>query len=282
MTKILVTGSNGFIGSNLIPKLHSAGYQVIPIDIHDGDIAKEETWKNLPGTNVVVHLAAKSFVPESWLNSHEYFRCNLLGTAAALNYCKTHHSRMIFLSSYMYGNAELMPINENAKLNPTNPYALSKKLAEELCAFYARNLGVETTILRPFNIYGPGQSENFMIQSVISQIIKGGAIHVKDLEPKRDYVYIDDVVNAILKAITIKSSWNTVNIGSGISYSVSEVIQILQDILGTNLPVVSGNERRQGEIMNTVADIEKAKEVLGWQPLINFHNGLRKIIESTK
>lgn len=278
MSKILLTGSTGFVGKNLLPKLINLGYDVIQLSSKDGDIAKEETWINLPQTEIVIHLASKTSVPESWTKSYDYINCNLMGTVNALNYCKQHNSKLIFISSYLYGNPDQLPINENALLKPTNPYALSKLLSEQACEYYSKSENIKTVILRPFNIFGPGQSDNYLIQFIISQLETSNIIKVKDLIPKRDYIYIDDFTDAILKSLTLNSNFNIFNIGSGQSYSVKEVIDIIQKLLKTDASVESENERRKNEIMDTIADISMANQILNWSPKISFIEGIQNIL----
>jgi nucleoside-diphosphate-sugar epimerase len=278
MSKILLTGATGFVGLNLIPKLVNLGHEVIQLSSKNGDIAKEETWDNLPQIEIVIHLAAKTSVPESWNKSYDYINCNLLGTINALNYCKKNNAKLIFISSYLYGNPEELPIKENAALRPTNPYALSKLLSEQACEFYSKSENIKVTILRPFNVFGPGQSENYLIQSVISQVNKGDVIKVKDLIPKRDYVYIDDLTAAIVKSLALNSNFDIFNIGSGESYSVQDVINIVQNLVNKNSIVESSNERRKDEIMDTIADINKAKSILNWSPKVTFIEGIQNII----
>jgi nucleoside-diphosphate-sugar epimerase len=184
----------------------------------------------------------------------------------------------VFLSSYLYGNPRELPIAENAPISVTNPYALSKKLAEEVCEFYADRLGVSVMILRPFNAYGPGQKEPFLIPSIIGQVKRGGPVRVQDLEPKRDYVYIADLVEAIASSVNLRYSFNVINVGSGVSHSVADVIQIIQDITGRKLEIKASGERRPNEVMDTVADISKAKEVLGWTPRWTISQGIKAIL----
>ncbi len=282
MSEILVTGSTGFIGKHLISKLKNADNEVMGINNANGDIADEATWLNLPPAAVVIHLAASTFVPASWKNPAIFLKTNLLGTISALDYCKRYGSRMVFLSSYLYGNPDKLPIPETAELRPNNPYALSKKLAEEACEFYSKYHGIDVTILRPFNVYGPGQTENFLIPSIIKQIISGNSIYVKDLEPKRDYIYIDDLIDAITKASKLKDRFSVFNIGTGKSYSVAELIELTQKVLGKNLPIHSSNERRPEEIMDTVADITKASIFLDWQPKWTLKEGIESISRNFK
>lgn len=282
MAKILVTGASGFIGQHLVPRLNKAGHKVVEADIRLGDVAQESTWLKFPQAEAVVHLAGKTFVPDSWADPAAFINCNLMGTVAALNYCKKHKARLVFLSSYLYGNPAVLPISETAPLVANNPYSLSKKLAEEACKFYSDNFGVNVTILRPFNVYGPGQPENFLIPSIIRQVDAGGVIRVKDLEPRRDYLYISDLIEAIIKAVDLQSRIGIFNIGSGVSHSVMDLIQIIQDLKKTSFPVQSSGERRKGEVMDTVADIAAAKLQLGWAPQLTLLQGLRQMCVKTK
>ena len=278
MTKILVTGSSGFIGKHLVPKLIEAGHEVFEVNRLSGEISDELTWMRFQQAEVVIHLAGKSFVPDSWSDPALFMRVNLMGTIAALNYCKRNEARLIYVSSYLYGNPLFLPISESSTLVVNNPYALSKKLAEETCKFYSSNFGIYTTVLRPFNIYGPGQSDKFLIPSIISQINSADSVCVRDLQPKRDFVYIHDFVRAIVTAVNYKEYFKVFNIGSGLSYSVEEVIRAIQAIKGSSLPVYSENMRRKDEIMNTVADITEAHLHLGWSPQTSLYQGLEQML----
>ena len=282
MARILVSGSTGFIGKHLVRSLIEAGHDVMGMSRLDGDIANLNTWYNLPPMDVVIHLASRTFVPDSWNDPLSFVETNLNGTICCLEYCRMHNSRLIYLSSYLYGNPDHLPISESANLHVNNPYGLSKKIAEESCTFYFNNVGVSTVILRPFNVYGPGQSADFLIPIIIDQVISRKSIEVKDLNPKRDYIYIDDLIRAIINAIELDNGLFIFNLGSGISYSVAEVIECIQRIEGTTLPVTSSGEKRPGEIMETKADISKAKHVMGWSPRWSLELGIAETISEIK
>ena len=166
---------------------------------------------------------------------------------------------------------------ESTPLAAKNPYALSKKLAEEACEFYSDRFSIQTTILRPFNIYGPGQSDSFLIPTILNHLKAGREIHVKDLEPRRDYVYIADVIEAMVKAVVRADGSGMFNVGSGTSHSVAELIQCIQKVWGTDLPVRSDGRRRQGEGLDTVADISRARQQLGWTPRFTLRQGLEAL-----
>src|SRR5437667_12862276 len=112
MTRILVTGATGFIGKHLVPALSSGGHDVVAADSRSWNVTLGSTWSRFPKVEVVVHLAGKSFVPDSWVAPAAFIECNLLGTVAALDYCKANNARLIFLSSYLYGSPEVLPIPE--------------------------------------------------------------------------------------------------------------------------------------------------------------------------
>jgi len=277
MSRVLVTGASGFIGKHLVPRLRADGHHVVAVRRTSGDVAEQATWKNFPLADVVVHLAANSFVPDSWEAPGEFLRTNLLGTVAAMEYCRERAAHLVFLSSYMYGDPIHQPIAESVTLVAKNPYALSKKLAEEACQFFADRFGIHVTILRPFNIYGPGQSDAFLVPTIVNQLSAGKEIRVKDLEPRRDYVYVLDVVEAMVKAVACERGFSVFNVGSGASHSVAELIRIIQDVWGTDLPVRSEGVRRKDEVMDTVADITLAEQQLGWKPRFTLRQGIEDL-----
>ena len=282
MNRILVTGAEGFVGKHLTDKLKASGcYIVKGISRASGDITSKALWHSFSNIDTVVHLAASTFVPESWNDPVSFFETNLLGTISALEFCKRSGARLVYISSYLYGNPENLPVAESAKLVASNPYALSKKMAEEACEFYAISHNVRTIVLRPFNVYGLGQSEKFLIPSILKQMESGDRVVVQDLEPKRDYIFIEDLTDAIVLALAknIKFQFEIFNIGTGESYSVRELIQFIQEICGTQYDVNVVGARRAGELMDTRAKITKAKEILCWTPKFNLRSGLELMLK---
>lgn len=280
MAKILVTGATGFLGRSLVDRLVSSSDEVVGVSSRDGDVSASGTWTSFPRADFVIHLAARTFVPDSWLEPNAFIQANLDGTVCALDYCRTHAAKFIYCSAYLYGAPDQLPISESAPLRPNNPYALSKKLAEEACRFYSEFYSVDVTILRPFNVYGPGQGVNWLIPSIIKQVMRGDFVEVKDLTPRRDYVYIDDLVDVFICAMEKPKRFNVLNVGSGESHSVGDIVQMIQRIVGTKLPVRSLDQRRAHEIMDTRADIRKIFSVYGWRPKWSINDGLRQAVAS--
>lgn len=284
MSKILITGASGFIGQALSKKLNALSHDLILMSFADGDIACTETLKKYTDVDIshVFHLAGKTYVPDSWANPEAFYRVNLFGTTNVLEFCKSRGIAITFVSAYVYGHPEILPINENAEVKPSNPYALSKRLAEEACEFYAKAYDLAITIIRPFNVYGAGQNEKFLIPSVIRQVFTAEKIDVQDLLPKRDYIFLDDLVDALIATLAPSKGYRVYNIGSGLSLSVNEVIDVIQNIVNTKKEVISRKNVRENELMDVVADIAKAQKELGWNPDHSFRDGIEKIIQSER
>jgi len=285
VSKILVTGASGFIGRALVSRLEAKGREVVPMKSTDGDIANRSTLARFMKQDIahVFHLAGKTFVPDSWDDPQTFYQTNVLGTINVLELCKNHRIPITNVSAYVYGHPDSLPIGEENAIRPSNPYAHSKHLAEEVCEFYASAFNLPVTTLRPFNAYGIGQADNFLIPAIISQVLgTGKKIIVKDLKPKRDYVYLDDLVTAFLSTLDPPSGYRVYNIGSGVSLSVQEVIDAIQEIAGTQKKIVSDNVTRTNELMDVVANISKAGNELGWHPESSFHAGIENVIRSER
>lgn len=276
---VIITGAGGFIGKALFKRLVANGYQVLPLSRADGDVSDPLTWEKLPVAKVLVHLAAQTFVPDSWKNPGEFIKNNVLASQLAVNWCHENNAQMIFSSAYIYGIPKCLPICESDLARPNNPYALSKFLAEQCCEFASSYLGVNVVILRLFNIYGPGQDDKFLIPALVKQL-SNSEIRVMDLTPRRDYVYLTDVVEAFVLAINAPPGLHKLNIGSGKSNSVAEIIAALQSAAGTSLPVVSAGQARPNEIPDVVADNTEATNMLGWSPKYDLTAGVHAMLNS--
>ena len=278
--RILVTGASGFIGSALVAYLNQKGKRVLGSGSRELDVTDRTQTQKLDVSDVghVIHMAGKTFVPRSWEEPAEFFETNAFGTLNMLELCHKNKLPMTYISAYIYGPPEHNPIHESDPVNPNNPYARSKYMGEELCEFYARQFGVQVSVIRPFNVYGAGQKESFLIPQIISHAMKEAAISVMDLAPMRDYVYLEDLLRAIELTVEKVQEYDVFNIGSGISYSVGQVIEMVQKILGTDKPVICKNQTRKNELNNVVADITHAKDVLGWVPSYTLEQGLTQMI----
>jgi len=282
--KVAVTGAGGFIGSAFVSYLEAKQKKVMALSSGELDVTNRKSVSGLPREEIghIVHMAGKTFVPHSWEDPAGFIETNTMGTLNMLEFCRVHGIPMTYISAYIYGQPERNPIRENDRVDPNNPYAKSKYMAEELCAFYTKQFGVKVCIIRPFNVYGIGQRESFLIPQIIGHAMDRECISVLDLAPMRDYIYLDDLLEAVWLTVEHVQEYDVFNIGSGVSYSVGEVIDMVQRILGSNKPVVCKNETRKNELNNVVADITHAKEVLGWQPAHSLEQGLTEMIGQMK
>lgn len=278
---IAVTGSDGFVGKYLIDSLkHRKDINIIPIDITKGINACN--WEDVKDivADVYIHLANKSFVPDSYKNPYSFYDVNIKSTLNMLELCRINGGKLIYLSSYVYGAPEYLPIDESHPIKAFNPYAQTKVMCESMCEGYARDFSVPIIVFRPFNIYGVGQSENFLLPMMVKQM-QTGKIQVKDDRPKRDYVHVKDVVQAIECAIDYKPQQTKlceiINIGSGSSYSVKEIVDMLISLSNTQIEYTATGETRPSEIMDTIANIDKLKQI-GWKQKIALKEGLSEMI----
>ena len=281
--RVVITGSAGFIGSKLCSKLETSGFDIEMLDHKNGqDITIPETFEKLNPPCVIVHLASLSYVPDSFKDPYRFYQQNILGTLNILEFARKHNAKVIFFSSYLYGKPEQLPVNEAHKLNPHNPYAESKRIGENLCEAYYRDFGVNAIIFRPFNIYGSGQNPNFLIPTILNQI-KTGSVKLMDAAPKRDFIHVNDVVNAVLNAIeNSEINFGKFNLGSGKSYSVNQIVQIIKEHSPVEFNVSYSENVRKNEVPDCIADISKTKTALKWTPEISIHKGIKKLIEDTK
>mgnify|MGYP000867990298 CR=1 FL=1 len=280
--KILVTGYSGFIGSYLIRRLHDLHAELILCDLQNGiNICNWNEVKDLKGFDIIIHLANLSFVPASFRDPKKFYEVNYLGTLNMLELCRLNKARMIYFSSYMYGNPQYQPIDEQHRIEAYNPYAQTKVICESLCEGYNRDFQVPVTVFRPFNIYGKGQNPDFLIPTIINQA-KTGKIVIKDDRPKRDYIHVTDIVEAVILALqtpNLQPTLQTYNLGTGESHSVKEIIEIVRTLSEHEVDYECTREIRPNEVLDTVADITKIKKELHWTPKISLIEGIKSMMD---
>ncbi|MCC6146058.1 MAG: NAD-dependent epimerase/dehydratase family protein [Anaerolineaceae bacterium] len=300
--QFLVTGAAGFLGSALANRLAREGNSVRGLDdlstgdpsilapsvnFTRGDINdRPKLWTLLQGVDCVYHLAARVLVPESILYPREYDKVNVGGTVALM---EAMHDvgvrRVVFISSgAIYGDQSRQPVSEEAIPQPRSPYAVSKLAAEYYVRTIGRLWGIETVCLRVFNAYGPGQAlppvHPPVIPNFLRQAAQEGTLVVHgDGNQTRDYVHLDDVLNAMSAASTAAGvNDRVINVGSGLETSVRELIRHVREITGKN-PEVVYNPRNDKGPARLCADLKLAKELLGYSPAVSLEVGLRNTFE---
>jgi len=277
MNSILVTGSSGFIGKKIIEKLPESRIITDSRNSKRIDLRNIDEVLKIDSADIVIHLGGK--IPSKELKWNDYFNNNVFGTLNILEYCiKKKVKKLIYISSYVYGNPENCPIDEDHSVNPHNAYSESKFLGEELCKFYCDKSDLNVTILRPFNIFGESMNDGFLLTNLINTIKTGKKISIVNKNSKRDFLYIDDFVDLILKVIDYNSKFEIFNVGSGISFSFNEIIKKIENLSLKKLNLeYTKNEKIF--IPDIKADISKIKRKLNWEPKVEFEEGLKKMLK---
>jgi len=307
---VLVTGGAGFIGSILSDVLLDVGYSVINIDnfnksyepllkrenirecisnnnykLYVGDIRDKEFLERLfneNNINFVIHLAALAGVRESLFKPIEYIENDICGTVNLLEAIRKFPvEKLIFgSSSSVYGRTNRIPFVEDDKLElQISPYATAKRSGELYCATYSYLYNIPTVILRFFTVYGPRQRPEMAIYKFTRLIYDGEKVPIYGNGlAKRDYTYIDDIVEGIIKAMNAKYDFEVFNLGSGNSVEIIEVVQIIKRIIGKPAGIVFLPEQK-GDVPLTLADISKARRMIGYNPSTSISEGIEKFVD---
>jgi len=278
--RVAVTGATGFVGRHLVREL-SRSHEVVEIR---GDIRSASTFEAHARADVVFHLAAQSNVPQSQRDPVGTWDVNAGGTLTLLEWARARDvGRVVLVSTaHVYGKAQYSPIDERHPRHPGSPYGASKLAAEALLESYQSSYGLEGVIVRPFNIYGPGQARGFLVPDVLHQIREGRELRVGDTRPVRDFTYVDDAVAMLAQAGTVATAKGaSLNLGSGQGHAVGEVIDLALKVSGSPLrPQVDDSRFRAADVSELVVDNRRAKELLGWAPRVPLEEGLRRTWEA--
>ncbi len=306
MAKILVTGGAGFIGSHLVEALVKAKHDVVVLDDlssgHEsnlagvkgkirfikGDICDPGALKRaVSGQEYVFHLAANASVPYSVEHPLETNEVNSTGTLNILLAAREAKVKRVIYSSSaaVYGDDPSLPKTESSPLRPQTPYALQKLAGEQYALIFNKIYGIETVALRYFNVYGPRQDPSSPYTGVITKFVtalknKQQPTIFGDGMQTRDFVFVSDVVQANLKAMTAAHAAGKVfNIATGVQVSIKEMLAHLNEILGTKIQPKFA-PRQAGDILHSVADISEAKKILHFHPDVPFHEGIEQTIKA--
>lgn len=278
MDKILVTGSSGFIGKKIVRKLDK--FEIIT-DSNDSkhiDLQNREQVMKLDSADIVIHLGGKT--PQSELKWSEYFDNNVIGTLNILEYCiQKKVKKIIYVSSYVYGNPKYCPVDENHPINPHNAYTESKYLGERLCEFYCNRSDLNLIILRPFNIFGESMKEGFLITNLINSVKTGKKVTIVNKNSKRDFLHVDDFADLITKLIDRNFKFEVFNVGAGESHSFEEIIKKIEKTTSQKINV-NYEESKEIFIDDITSNISKIKNKTDWQPKIKFDEGLERMLKS--
>jgi NAD dependent epimerase/dehydratase len=310
--KVLVTGSDGFIGSHVTESLVRAGHEVRAFvmynsfnswgwldrcdadvtgkfDVFAGDIRDPNGVRTaMRGCDAVLHLAALIAIPYSYHSPDTYVDTNIKGTLNVVQAARDLDvARVVHTStSEVYGSARFVPITEDHPLQGQSPYSASKIGADQIAMSYFASFGTPVTIIRPFNTYGPRQSARAVIPTIITQLLNGarrlklGAIH-----PTRDFNYVDDTVRGFVAALEADLAvGEVINLGSGYEISIGDTARTIAEIIGSPIEIQADEERLRpvrSEVERLCASNDKASRFLAWQPEFGGPEGLRRGLTKT-
>ena len=310
MPSILVTGGAGFIGSHVVEALLKEGRDVVVLDNFDDFYLPEVKRRNLhplvgrPGfalvegdirdavqvenvfaahpINVVVHLAARAGVRPSIQQPALYCDVNLTGTAVLLEACRRHGiSKFIFgSSSSVYGNNAKLPFSEKDDVDrPISPYAATKRAGELLCAAYHELYTLNVFALRLFTVYGPRQRPEMAIHKFTRLIDRGLPVpRFGDGSSRRDYTYITDIINGLMRAIERVQGFEIINLGGSQTTRLADLIDLLEKNLGQQA-VIEEEPGQPGDVVATYADVDKARRLLEYEPQVTLEEGIGRFVE---
>jgi GDP-4-dehydro-6-deoxy-D-mannose reductase len=306
--RALVTGASGFVGPHLVAQLKDDGYDVIaaggpsetdpnllPVDL--ADLQSLQAAFDIAAPNVVFHLAAQAFVPHAIQAPDDTYDINVMGTARMLQAlrrwreCTGGDARFVFVSSAeVYGRQPdaAHPIDETAALYPVNPYAGSKAAAEAIVRGEVQTFGIDAIIARAFNHIGPGQSELFVVASFATQlaaIAAGGepVLRVGNVESKRDFLDVRDVVAAYVALARLGVPGETYNVCSGVATSIREILAELVRIAHVPVEIREDPDRmRPADVAISYGSNAKLRAITGWAPRISLRNSLQDIYRTAQ
>lgn len=311
---VLVTGSDGFIGSHVVERLIADGARVRAFCLYNsngstgwldesapfrravqegqaevvlGDIRDpEHVAASVEGVDVVLHLAALIAIPFSYVAPRSYVETNVIGTLNVLEAVRRHGTpRMVNTStSEVYGTPEEVPITELHPLRGQSPYSATKISADKMCESYALSFETPVTVLRPFNTFGPRQSTRAVIPTVLSQLSAGAReLRLGDLSPKRDFTFVADTADGFVRAALADVAPGTViQLGTGRTESIGDIVDLCRKVTGNDAEVVTESERIRpagSEVQVLLSDPTRAHELLGWAPLVTLEDGLARTAE---
>jgi dTDP-glucose 4,6-dehydratase len=299
---VLVTGGAGFVGSQLVRELLDSSYHVVVLDnfttglkeslprsgelrLISGDVRDFGLVSRIVrNTPYVVHLAAQAFIPFSYEMPVHVAEVNAIGSINILKACQDHHiKRLVHISSSeVYGSAQYVPMDEKHPLQPFSTYSVAKTAADMWAQTFFWEHKLPVVILRPFNTFGPRESLPYFIPEIIRQCLKEPQIRVGNLDTRRDFTYVKDTANAMVRALeTEKIEGEIINIGTGETHKMKEILALVQKETKTmKKPVVVDKSRlRPKDVDTLVTDNSKARRILGWNPEVSFEEGIQRTIK---
>ncbi|WP_253739121.1 NAD-dependent epimerase/dehydratase family protein [Halohasta salina] len=301
---VLVTGGAGFIGSEFVEKLSETEANVLVVDncfagseslVPDGvafeqvDIQSNRLSELVSDfdPNVIVHLAAIHYIPYCNEHPEEAFDVNVMGTRNLLTAARelSNLEMMMFASSAAVYPPREGSNSESSETGPTDIYGKTKLIGENLVRQFQQETNTTTAVARLFNVYGPNETNEHLIPAVLNQVRSGDRkIELGNLTPKRDFIHVSDVADALMTLLTeFDDGYGVYNIGTGSEYSVQEVVEKTSEALEEEIDIIQDKDRvRESDRPHLQADISKMQSDFGWEPKVEFVEGLRELLHQNK
>ena len=308
--KVLITGSDGFLGSHLVERFLKENCEIkafvyynsfnswgwlenLPkeeqnkINIVTGDIRDPYAVRSaIKDVDVVCHLAALIGIPYSYVAPESYIDTNIKGTLNVIQAAKDYNIKKIIITSTSetYGSAKYVPIDEKHPYQPQSPYSASKIAADHIAMSFFYSFNLPISIIRPFNIFGPRQSARAIIPTIITQILQNKReIELGNLTPTRDFTYVLDTCEAYVKLCQKENlDGQIINIGSSREISIQNLVDKIKELMNSDINIISKSNRKRpekSEVNRLFADITKARNLLNWEPRYSLTDGLKLTIE---
>jgi NAD dependent epimerase/dehydratase len=305
--KVLVTGAGGFIGSHLVERLSERGANVRALVRYNSNSAagwldrspvrqhvdvvfsnvedRDGVRKAMHGVDAVFHLAALIGIPYSYDAPDSYVRTNIGGTLNVLQAARDQQVGLVVhtSTSEVYGSAAFVPMTEEHPLRGQSPYSATKIGADKLAEAFHLSFGLPVVTVRPFNTYGPRQSERAVIPTIVAQVLGGQRLRLGNLGPTRDFTYVTDTVEGFIRAAeSDRAIGQVVNLGTGTEVSIGDLAERIMAKVGRTVPVEAEDERIRptgSEVDRLCSDNARARALLEWQPRVSLDEGLGRTIE---
>ena len=278
--KVGFSGTNGWLANHVIKSLESKSITIIDFDSITRNFSNRPNKQEITELDWFFHFGSKTNIENSFVDPYSTYRNNLIGTLSAVEIAKYSNAKLLYLSTYIYGDPKYQPIDENHIIRPNNPYMSSKWIAEQICTDICKLQNISLTVFRIFNIYGSGLKRGRLISDLLQNVLHNEDLVLNDPSPIRDYLYIEDFIDLIFCMLNSdKSPAGIFNVGSGKPYTNIKVAKTFQSIINPLLKINTLSKPRNNDVSICTADTKKLVNHFNWQPKYDLDEGILDIFK---